>query len=437
MLDRYTREQLKKVWSRPNIYRVWTRVELAACQAYMENGEIPESAFKNILKAGDLVWEEEIDHLDEIEAVCKHDVIAFLTVLQERIGEDSRFVHMGMTSSDVLDTSLSLLLLESAEYIQNDLKSLIEVLKEKSIKHKHLVCMGRSHGIHGEPITMGLKFLTWYDEMLRNERRLLQSIENLKVGTLSGPMGNYVNISPAIEQRALEILNLKPFPIATQIIQRDVHAEFFSTLAIMASSIERFCVEIRHLHRTEVLEVEEAFTKGQKGSSAMPHKKNPIGSENLSGIARIIRSNSHAALENIPLWHERDISHSSVERVIAPDTTSLMDYALVRFTNMVRDLVIFEDNVATNLGRSYDLFYSQTLLLAMTDQGMLRDEAYRVVQENAMKAWNGKISFKEVVLKDDRICQKLNDEVLNEVFSLDRYTKWVDTLFSRVIDRRN
>ncbi len=432
LLDRYTRPIMKNIWSRPNIFKTWLEVERAVCQVYSEQGEIPKDAYNTIVDKINFDMEEAVSRIDEIEKECKHDVIAFLTMVAEKVGDESRYIHKGLTSSDVLDTSLSLLMVQAGEVIQSDIEALLSVLKEKSLQYKDLVCMGRSHGIHGEPITMGLKFLTWYDQVVRDKNRFDAALDQMRVGKISGPMGNYVNIEPKIEHRVLEILGLKPAPISTQILQRDIHAQYFNSLAILASSLERFCVEIRHLQRTEVLEVEESFSKGQKGSSAMPHKKNPIGSENISGLARVIRSNALASLENIPLWHERDISHSSVERIIAPDSTGLIDYILVRFTDMVRGLVVYPQNVEENVKKSYHLFFSQTVLIALTEKGMLREDAYKLVQENAMQAWQQKTSFTDLISNDTRVSELINKEELKELFSMEKYTRWVDTIFSRV-----
>lgn len=434
MLDRYTRDVFKTIWSRANIYRTWTKVELAVCRAYMEEGVIGKQAFNTIENRSSLIdWEAEVARVDEIEKTCKHDVIAYLTLLAEKVGDDSRFIHVGMTSSDVLDTSLSLLLVEASDQIIENIKALIVALKVKALQYKDLVCMGRSHGIHGEPITMGLKFLTWYDEMKRNLARFESVRQQLRVGKISGPMGNYVNISPLLEEKALAFLGLKPAPVSTQIISRDNHALFFQTTALVGSSLERFSVEIRHLQRTEVLELEESFDKGQKGSSAMPHKKNPIGSENISGIARILRSNSIAALENIPLWHERDISHSSVERIIAPDSTALLDFILVRFTKMVENLIVYESHVTDNVAKSYYLFFSQTIMLGLTEKGMLREDAYQLVQQVAMQAWDKKKSFVDLVKTNVKIGQLLSATDLEILFDMGKYTKNVDVIFERVL----
>jgi adenylosuccinate lyase len=374
----------------------------------------------------------DVPRIDEIEKVVKHDVIAFLTSVADYIGDDSRFLHVGMTSSDVLDTSLAMLLRESGLLLLEGMKSLTEALKKKAYEHKDTAMIGRSHGIHAEPVTFGIKMALWYDEMKRNLRRMESAVETISYGKISGAVGTFANIDPKIEEYVCARAGLKPAPCSTQIIQRDRHAEFFSTLAIIASSIEKFAVEIRHLQRTEVLEVEEFFSKGQKGSSAMPHKRNPVLSENLSGLARLIRGYAVSALENVPLWHERDISHSSVERVIAPDATVLMDFMLYRCTGLIENLVVYPENMLKNLNLMRGLVFSQRVLLELARKGASRENAYSLVQRNAMKVWEEGKDFKEELLADSEVRSYLSSEEINNAFDLAYHFKHVDTIFTRV-----
>ena len=364
MIERYTRKEMGKIWEPENRFKKWLDVEIAACEAWAELGEIPKSAVKNIKEKADF----DIKRIDEIEAVVKHDVIAFLTSVSEFVGPDSRYIHKGMTSSDVLDTSLALLLKEAGDLIIKDIKSLMAVIKKRAFEHKDTVMIGRSHGIHAEPITFGLKMALWYEEMKRNLERMKRARDVISYGKISGAVGTFANIPPFVEEYVCRKLGLKPAPVSTQIIQRDRHAEYFTTLAMIASSVEKFAVEIRHLQRTEVLEVEEPFTKGQKGSSAMPHKRNPVLSENLTGLARLVRGYANAAMENIPLWHERDISHSSVERVIAPDAAILVDFMLNRFTGLIKDLNVYPENMKKNLDKMKGLIHTQRDLLSSTEK---------------------------------------------------------------------
>jgi adenylosuccinate lyase len=370
--------------------------------------------------------------VNEIEKVTKHDVIAFLTNVGESIGPLSKYLHYGLTSSDILDTSLALLLKEASGLILQDLHRLLEVLKEKAFQYKETLMIGRSHGVHAEPITFGLKMALWHDEMKRNLIRMERAKEAVSVGKISGAVGTFAHIPPSVEEFVCGRLGLKPASISTQIVQRDHHAEFFTTLAIIASSIEKFSVELRHLQRTEVLEAEEYFSKGQKGSSAMPHKRNPVSSENLSGLARLIRSYSIAALENIPLWHERDISHSSVERVIAPDATILIDYMLNRFTSLIENLIVYPENMKANLERMGGLIYSEAVLLLLTKKGLSREEAYGVVQRNAMRVWEKGEDFKTLLSQDEVIKPLLTREELDAAFDIRAHLKHVDDIFQRV-----
>lgn len=428
MIKRYTRKLMGDIWTDDNKYRTWLKVEVAACQAMAELGRIPRSALDTIRERADF----SVDRIETIEAETRHDVIAFLTSVAEFVGPDSRYIHLGLTSSDVLDTSMACLLKQAGSIIIEDCDRLLAALKTRAFEHQNTVMIGRSHGIHAEPITFGLKLAVWYDEMKRNRRRMAQAVETIGVGKISGAVGTFANTSPEIEARVCQLLGLKPAPASTQIIQRDRYAEYFMALAIMASSIEKFAVEIRHLQRTEVLEAEEYFSSGQKGSSAMPHKRNPIGSENLCGLARVVRSNSMASLENVPLWHERDISHSSVERVIAPDSTILMDYMLNRMTGLITNLIVYPDHMMENLDRMKGLVFSQQILLALAEAGASREEAYRLVQFQAMKVWKEKCDFQELILSDEAIVGWLGKEKIKEIFDLNYHLKYISTIFERV-----
>jgi adenylosuccinate lyase len=428
MIERYSRNIMKKIWSEENKFRKWLDVELAACEAWNKLGIIPDDALKNILEKADF----NVKRINEIEKEVKHDVIAFLTSVAEFVGEDSRFIHKGMTSSDVLDTAYNLQLKEAGEILLEDLANLKTVLKEKAFQYKTTPMIGRSHGIHAEPITFGLKMALWYDETKRNIQRLKRAIDVISVGKISGAVGTFANIDPFIEEFVCKKLSLKPAPVSTQIVQRDRHAEFFTTLAVIASSFEKFAVEIRHLQRTEVLEAEEYFSKGQKGSSAMPHKRNPILSENVTGLARLVRSYAVAAMENVALWHERDISHSSVERVIGPDATTNLDFLITRFTGIVKNLVVYEKNMLKNVNLTNGLIFSQRVLLALTEKGVTRENAYRMVQKNAMKVWEKKLDFKKLLEQDKNICKYLNKEELDEIFDLNYHFKNIDYIFKRI-----
>ena len=428
MIPRYTRPEMGRIWEEQNRYRQWLRVELAVVDAMAQLGQIPAAAAQEIAQKADF----DADRIDEIERETKHDVIAFLTCVAEYVGEPARYIHLGLTSSDILDTSLALLLKEAADLLLDDLQALLKVLKRRAFEHRGTVMIGRSHGVHAEPITFGLKLALWYSDMERNRERLLRARENISVGKVSGAVGTYANVAPEVEKLACLRLGLEPASISTQIIQRDRHAEYFSTLAIIASSIEKIVLEIRHLQRTEVREAEEYFSEGQKGSSAMPHKRNPIGSENLCGLARLVRANAAAAMENIPLWHERDISHSSVERVIAPDSTIVLDFMLHRLTNLLDRLIVYEERMRVNLESTGGLFFSQRVLLALTESGVDRDEAYRLTQRNAMAVWNEGSTFKNRLAADPEVMAHLHPDQLEELFDLSYYLKHVDTIFSQV-----
>jgi adenylosuccinate lyase len=419
---------MAKIWEPENRFRIWLEIETLAAEAQAKLGVIPESAVSVIREKGNF----DIERIDAIELETKHDVISFLTSVAEFVGEEARFIHQGMTSSDVLDTCLSVQLTQAADELINDLNMLIESIKDRAMEHKNTVCMGRSHGIHAEPITFGLKLAGWYAEMKRNLKRLKAARENIATGAISGAVGTFANIDPFVEEYVCEKMGLKPEPVSTQVIPRDRHGEFFCTLALIASSMERIAIEIRHLQRTEVLEAEEQFTKGQKGSSAMPHKRNPILSENLTGQARYIRSMCIPALENVALWHERDISHSSVERYIAPDATVALDFSLRRLNGLVKNLVVYPENMMKNLNQMKGLVFSQKILLDLTQAGVSREQAYRMVQRNAMKVWEEGKDFQEELLKDNEVVNALGEKKIREAFNLNYHLKHVDTIFKRV-----
>jgi adenylosuccinate lyase len=428
MISRYTRPEMGRIWESDNRYAKWLQVEIVACEAMAEEGLISREAFETIKEKARF----SVERILEIEEETKHDVIAFLTNVAEYVGPDSRFIHLGLTSSDVLDTSFALLLKEAMTLIIDDAKAFMEIIREKAVEHKYTVMIGRSHGIHAEPITFGLKLAVWYAEMKRNLKRLEEALEVISYGKLSGAVGTFANVTPTIEAYVCKKLGLKPAEISTQILQRDRHAQYFSSLAILAGTLEKIAVEIRHLQRTEVLEAEEAFAKGQKGSSAMPHKKNPIGSENITGLARIVRSNAIASFENMALWHERDISHSSVERVIGPDSTILIDFMLHRLSRILKNLVVYPEQMKDNLNKLKGLIYSQQIMMALASLGLKRQIAYEMVQRNALKVWDTGETFKELLLKDEEIREHLSEKDIEEIFSLDYHLKHVEDIFDRV-----
>lgn len=430
MISRYTRERMRLLWSEANKYKTWLRVELAICEALQKQGIISAKDLKNIQEKTSC----DIDEIVEEEKKSKHDVAAFVTVISRKLGEEGRFIHYGVTSSDVLDTSLALLLKECMESLIEDTENLLSVLKNLALQFKDTLMVGRSHGIHAEPTTFGLKCALWFGEMKRNRDRLQKAQDNISYGKISGSVGTYAHLSSKIEEYVCHKLGLKADPITTQIIQRDRHAEYFTTLAILASSIEKIAVEIRHLQRTEVGEAEESFSSGQKGSSSMPHKKNPILSENISGLARLVRAYAAASLEDIPLWHERDISHSSVERVIAPDATILVDFMLSRLTIILENLVINKNQMLENLNKTKGLIYSQKILLNLIQKGFMRDKAYELVQRNALKALQTGEDFEVVILQDPDIRKKLNEKEIHEAFDPRTYIKEVDQTFRRVFE---
>ena len=431
MIKRYSRPELIKVWSQQEKYKIWFEIEAYACEAMESISLIPKGTTKNVLKASGIDYD--IDEIDAIEKITKHDVIAFLTYLSKFVGESSRFVHQGLTSSDVLDTCFNIQLVNASNYLEKGLQDLLDVIKVRAFEHKNTICIGRSHGIFAEPTTFGLKLAQAYAEMKRNLLRLQNAKIEISTGALSGAVGTFANIDPKVEEIVCKKLNLNPEIISTQIIPRDRHAMFFSVLAIVASSIERIATEIRHLSRSEVLEAEENFSEGQKGSSAMPHKRNPVLTENLTGLARLIRMAVIPALENITLWHERDISHSSVERNIGPDTTITLDFAITRLTKVIKDLRVYPENMKRNMEKSKGLYNSQQLLLMLTQKGVSREDAYANVQKVAMKVWNSEnLDFIEEAQRDSFIKSHINENELLEISKLEYHTKFVDTLFKRV-----
>lgn len=431
MIPRYSRPEMVAIWSPESKFRIWYEIEAHACQAMADIGVIPQANADAVWRAKDV--EFDIARIDEIEAVTKHDVIAFLTHLAEHIGsEEARFVHQGMTSSDVLDTCLNVQLVRAADLLIADVQALLAALKRRAYEHKMTIRIGRSHGIHAEPTTMGLTFARFYAEMDRNLERLRIARAEIATGAISGAVGTFANIDPQVEEHVCTKLGLTPEPISTQVIPRDRHAAFFAALGVVGSSIENIATEIRHMQRTEVLEAEEFFSKGQKGSSAMPHKRNPVLTENLTGLARLVRMAVVPALENVTLWHERDISHSSVERNIGPDTTITLDFALNRLTQVIDKLVIYPDNMLANMNKFRGLVMSQRVLLALTQAGVSREDSYRLVQRNAMKVWEDNKDFKTELLADDEVRAALSEAEIEEKFDLGYHTKHVDTIFNRV-----
>ena len=427
MIERYSREEIKKIWDTEEKFKYYLKVELAVCSAYNSIGSIPDDALKAINKKASF----SVERIDEIEREVKHDVIAFLTNINESVGETyAKYIHMGLTSSDVIDTAFALQINDSSKIILNDLNNLIKVIKKLALEHKHTVCMGRSHGVHAEVTTFGFKLLNWLDEIERARTFFETALEEIKVGQISGPVGTYSNVPVEIEELTCKVLGLKPAKISTQIISRDRHAKFMSSLAIIASLIEQFATEIRHLQKTEVREVEEGFGNNQKGSSAMPHKKNPVLCENLCGLSRVVRSNMHAAFENINLWHERDISHSSTERIIFPDSLILIDFMLHRFTCVMENLVVHKDNMLKNTDLYGGVVYSQKIMLKLVEKGYTREDAYKIVQKHALNALNGG-NFKELLQSDKNVSQKLSAEDLEDCFNTNDYLKNIDNVFAR------
>ncbi len=427
MIPRYSRPEMSRVWTPEAKYDAWLKVELAVCEVYAKRGIIPADALGRI-KAGATI---NVARIDEIEARTRHDVIAFLTNLEESIGADSRYVHIGMTSSDVLDTALALQLQQACELLLEDLERFRGALRALALRHQHTLCVGRSHGVHAEPMVFGLKPALWYAEAGRNLERLRRAQDAVRVGKISGAIGTFAHVDPDIEEEVCRLLGLEPDPISTQIVQRDRHAEFCATLAIIAASLEKVAVEIRSLQRTEILEAEEPFAEGQKGSSSMPHKRNPVGTENVSGLARLVRTNALAALENVALWHERDISHSSVERVILPDSTILLDYMLHRMTGIIEGLQVYPERMKENMERSYGLMYSQRVLLRLAETGLPRQQAYEMVQRNAMRAWQERTPFRALLAADPEVTARLTPADLDRCFDPAWYLRNVDAIYRR------
>jgi len=435
MIPRYSRAPMVEIWSPQTKFRIWFEIEAHAADAMADLGEIPPEAAKTIWdKAGDAVFD--VARIDDIEREVKHDVIAFLTHLAEIVGPESRFIHQGLTSSDVLDTCFNVQLVRAADLLLADLDALLDALKRRALEHKDTICIGRSHGIHAEPTTFGLKLAQAYAEFARNKSRLEAARAEVATCALSGPVGTFASVDPRVEAHVAEKMGLVPEPISTQIIPRDRNAMFFATLGVIPSSIERLATEIRHLQRTEVLEAEEYFSKGQKGSSSMPHKRNPVLSENLTGLARLVRGYVTPALENVALWHERDISHSSVERMIGPDATVTLDFALARLTGLIDKLLVYPERMKANLDRLGGLVHSQRIMLALTQANISREDAYLLVQRNAMKVWEEGKDFLEELLADNDVREALTEEEIRDKFDLSYHTKHVDTLFERVFGRK-
>ena len=430
MVPRYSRKEMVEIWSDVSKYSIWLDIEIHALEGMEKVGIVPVGTAKIVKEKAKF----DPKRIDEIEAEIKHDVLAFLTNISESVGPEARFIHQGMTSSDVLDTCLNVQLKRAGELLLKDMDLLLSSIKSQALKHKKTICVGRSHGIHAEPTTFGLKMLQAYAEFSRNKKRLELSVEEISSCAISGSVGTFANIDPSVEKHVAKALGLKVEPVSTQIIPRDRHAAFFSTLGIIASSVERLATEIRHLQRSEVLEVEEFFSSKQKGSSSMPHKRNPVLTENLTGLARVVRSSVMPALENISLWHERDISHSSVERFIGPDATITMDFALNRLNNVVENMVVYPDNMMKNLEKFNGLVFSQRVLLALTQKDISREDSYLMVQRNSMKVWNDEGTFYELIKKDEEICSILSDDEIDDIFDLNYHLKHIDEIFQRVLE---
>ncbi|PNH23767.1 adenylosuccinate lyase [Staphylococcus haemolyticus] len=427
MIDRYSREEMANIWTDQNRYEAWLEVEILACEAWSELGHIPKEDVKKIRQNAKV----DVKRAQEIEQETRHDVVAFTRQVSETLGDERKWVHYGLTSTDVVDTALSYVIKQANEIIEKDIERFIKVLEEKAKNYKYTLMMGRTHGVHAEPTTFGVKMALWYTEMKRNLKRFKEVRKEIEVGKMSGAVGTFANIPPEIEQYVCDHLGIDTAPVSTQTLQRDRHAYYIATLALVSTSLEKFAVEIRNLQKTETREVEEAFAKGQKGSSAMPHKRNPIGSENITGISRVIRGYITTAYENVPLWHERDISHSSAERIMLPDVTIALDYALNRFTNIVDRLTVFEDNMRNNIDKTFGLIFSQRVLLALINKGMVREEAYDRVQPKAMESWETKTPFRQLIEKDESITNVLSKEELDECFNPEHHLNQVDTIFKR------
>ncbi|MGD8413115.1 MAG: adenylosuccinate lyase [Candidatus Latescibacterota bacterium] len=429
MIDRYTLPEMGEIWSEQNKYQKWLDFEIVVCEALAELGKIPSDAVERIREKASFT----VERVNEIEATTDHDVIAFLTNVAEYVGNDSRYIHLGLTSSDLLDTALSLQLSQAGGILLERLDGLRAAVKDRAIEHKKTIIIGRSHGVHAEPTTLGLKFLIWYDELGRRRGALERAVGLVSHGKVSGSVGNYAHLDPRVEERVMEKLGLEPAPVSSQIVQRDRHAEFVSAIALVGATIEKMATEVRGLQRTEVLEVEEFFKKGQKGSSSMPHKRNPILSERMCGMARLLRGYSVAAMENVALWHERDISHSSIERVILPDATITLHYMLVKWTKLIKNLLIYPGRMMENVGRTNGLVFSQKLLLELANAGFSREDAYALVQEAAMETWDTGKPFEETVRSRKAITDKIDEKTLKQVFEMDNFIKEVDTIFERLV----
>ncbi|HWJ03022.1 MAG TPA: adenylosuccinate lyase [Verrucomicrobiae bacterium] len=427
MIERYTLPGMGAIWSDENRFTKWLQIEVLACEAWAELGKVPREAVEVIKQKAAF----QVDRILEIEEVTRHDVLAFLTNVAENVGDEAKYIHLGMTSSDILDTTLSIQMVEAADILLARLHTLVQTLKAQSVRYKDTMMMGRTHGIHAEPVTLGLKFALWFDEVNRNIKRLENARESVRVGKISGAVGTFANIDPRVEEFTCEKLGLRPAPVSTQILQRDRHAEYLTTLAVIASSLDKFATELRNLQRTDIHEVEEPFGKGQKGSSAMPHKKNPILSERVAGMARILRGNALAALENVALWHERDITHSSVERVIIPDSTIALDYMLVKFSEVVENLVVYPDDIQANLEKTLGLIFSQRVMLTLVGKGVARETAYAWVQRNALEAWRSKEMFKNLLIKDGDIMGLLTLDEVEGLFDYGYHTKHIDYILRR------
>lgn len=428
MIDRYSLPVMKNIWEEKNKYKTWLKIELLVCEALFESGEIDKDVIENIRKNA----RYSLKRIQEIEKITQHDVLAFTTAVGENLGENSRYFHQGLTSSDILDTSLALMLKQSAKIIIEDIENLLKALKVKALEHKYTLMAGRTHGIHAEPITFGFKMALWFSEMQRNLERMKKAQEEISCGKISGAVGTFAHIDPYVEEWVCAKLDLTPARISSQIIQRDRHAYYLSILAIIASSLEKFATEIRNLQRTEICEAEEKFSAGQKGSSAMPHKRNPIICERICGLSRVVRANAMTAMENVNLWHERDISHSSAERIIIPDSNILIDYMLQKFTNLVYNLNVFPERMKENLEKTKGLIFSQKIMLELTKKGLSREEAYRIVQKISMQVWQGRDNFRELLLKDSEIYQYLSESEIKRCFDYQTYLKNIDQIFKRV-----
>ncbi|WP_404457823.1 adenylosuccinate lyase [Oceanobacillus kapialis] len=428
MIERYTREEMGSIWTEENKFKAWLEVEILACEAWSELGVIPAEDVKKLRQNASF----DMERIYEIEQETRHDVVAFTRAVSETLGEERKWVHYGLTSTDVVDTALSYLIKQANEILRKDLTTFVEILKNKALEHKHTVMMGRTHGVHAEPTTFGLKLALWCEEMKRNLERFEAAAKGIEFGKLSGAVGTYANIDPFVEKYVCEKLGLSPAPVSTQTLQRDRHAAYVSALALVATSIEKFATEIRGLQKTETREVEEFFAKGQKGSSAMPHKRNPIGSENMTGMARVIRGYMMTAYENVSLWHERDISHSSAERVILPDATIALNYMLNRFSRIVKNLTVFPENMKRNIDRTYGLIFSQRVLLTLIDKGMAREAAYDLVQPKAMQAWETATPFRQLIEQDEQITNKLSTEEIDDCFDYTYHLKNVDHIFAKI-----